>query len=302
VIFFCAGDAIIQSRKFFIRKLKEKAIIIDILDVLDAIMTKMFIENELPRMFSDSSEPQIFSVKIPFWAFFRKHNTSSDMSIRTVNYTKMIENIVNGNRDRLPSVFENISDKMLTETMRPPEYFIRSDGVKTMRDRQSEFFNIEGGFRKTTNQPGNFIGTVYLFGNEAVLGLGSSDENTIASKLQKIIDLPLKIENYSNCFGGFDFGNIFPLINSISFRPNDIIILLLPELRSSGVELHWFDWGSCCKPIRKFDATELFDQVGRPDIYLTDSCLTDYANQRIAELLRNIIYDNIALFDPKKYL
>ena len=72
-------------------------------------------------------------------------------------------------------------------------------------DSTGKYVNNRGGYRVTDNTPKEFINTVYMFGNSVCYGLGTDDENTIASILQKEIQKYYENDNiYSvlNCANG----------------------------------------------------------------------------------------------------
>ena len=69
-----------------------------------------------------------------------------------------------------------------------------------LQDLSGEFLNVVNGVRRTTDQPGTYENTLYLFGGSSVFGQEVPDHHTIPSYLQRLVNSRLggkyKVENY----------------------------------------------------------------------------------------------------------
>lgn len=75
-------------------------------------------------------------------------------------------------------------DAYLTEVLERISVTSRG-GTDFLCDKRGAYVNIVNGYRVTTNAPTEFNRTVYLFGNSLCYGLGTHDEYTIGSVLQR---------------------------------------------------------------------------------------------------------------------
>lgn len=79
-----------------------------------------------------------------------------------------------------------------------------NNGVNFIVDKKGKYVNAVNGYRVTTDVPTDFISTVYLFGNSVCYGVGTDDEHTIASALQRELNgqygahAPYSVLNCSN--------------------------------------------------------------------------------------------------------
>lgn len=104
-----------------------------------------------------------------------------------------------------------------------------SDVVYKFTDYNSENINIINGFRHTTDTNFNAEKKIWLFGSSVVLGLFADDENTIASSLQRKLNVYFKnnsnwmVINASN-FTQNDVGYVEPFLKSLPIESGDICI------------------------------------------------------------------------------
>lgn len=104
------------------------------------------------------------------------------------------------------------------------------------QDISGKYFNAKNGQRVTCFQPKEYIGTIYLLGKCAVLGIYQEDQYTIGSCLQKKLleqGYKYKVENYGSIlrYDGETDSNIQRIQQ---FRENDIVIIAM-DMKVSGI-------------------------------------------------------------------
>ncbi len=267
--------------------------------VLSYLMTKKFFCEKCSRI------PLILTVRTPNLEPYRGYNinnfTSNErtamQSLRN-NDTALRQAI--SRYKALPSQYSGIPREELLETLKTPAFKKKKykEFVFDMEDVKGEYLNIENGIRKTLNQPEDYIGTIYIFGGSHAFGCGVKDSETIASILQKNINLPYKVENYANCWG-YDYSSAIRLLENMSFKANDIAVFIMSNWEAPGIQLqslHWLTWDAIDDPIVKVDTFPLFEKSGRPDYFLNGQAFTAQFNSEIAELVKKEIYNCIKLF------
>lgn len=206
------------------------------------------------------------------------------------------------NRNGLPSQYSSISNDELRETMRKPRLTRKYHMYGVFDDRSGKYVNIENGKRKVVGQPNYWVGTVYLFGASEVFGLGNCDEDTIASKLQSMIELPFRIENLSNCWSGTGYTDMFRRLENTSFNKNDILVVCdqiwRADQRGTRFE-HWFNFDALPDTVKTIDLIPYLKDTNRDDWFLLKNAYTKKFNEFIAEKIRDAIYESISLFEIK---
>lgn len=104
-----------------------------------------------------------------------------------------------------------------------------SNGIyKTLVDCSSDFYNVVGGMRVTTDQPNKFENTIYVFGPCTARGAMVEDKNTIASILQRKVNKLGLPYNVMNCGvgGGSDLENTYRYVVTLPIKPNDYVVLI----------------------------------------------------------------------------
>lgn len=99
---------------------------------------------------------------------------------------------------------------------------------KSLEDCESEFYNVVGGMRVTTNQPEHFQHKIYVFGPCTARGAMVEDKNTISSILQNMVNINNLPYIVMNCGvgGGSDLENTYRYIVSLPICPGDIVVLI----------------------------------------------------------------------------
>ena len=99
---------------------------------------------------------------------------------------------------------------------------------KSLEDCKSEFYNVVGGMRVTTNQPNEYKHKIYIFGPCTARGAMVEDCHTIASIVQSMVieySMPYIVLN-CGVGGGSDLENTYRYIVSLPICPGDIVVLV----------------------------------------------------------------------------
>ena len=98
----------------------------------------------------------------------------------------------------------------------------------SLQDCNGHFYNVVGGMRMTVGQPTKFSHTVYIFGPCTARGAMVSDENTIASFLQKHFNQAGGDWIVLNCGvgGGTNLENSYRYVLSLPIKPGDVVIFI----------------------------------------------------------------------------
>lgn len=186
---------------------------------------------------------------------------------------------------------KNVDSELVMETTAHPGYTpteIETDTV--LSDVSGEFFNITDGFRKTLYQPETYMGKIYICGDFCTLGVGNSDENTIASQLQKIVGSKYKVENCAwNWAGESDAYNMLRMINKMEFSENDILIVFMRNSMKFFENQYnsWFNFDALDNSYIKIDTHPLFYNMNRPPYFLLHGVYTPECNRDIAKLIKD---------------
>ena len=178
----------------------------------------------------------------------------------------------------------------LIETLKNPKT-VDNGSYQVLKDCRGKYLNVENGFRRTSGSPPEYSGTIYIIGNCLAFGAGCSDDETIASCLQKIISLPYRVVNYSN-FVWDDWNKALELLACTKFHKNDIVVMLLPNkiLPWESQLLHWINYDGMPNNVIKADALPLFYKKGRPVYFQLPRAYTFKCNQDLAEFIKDTIY------------
>lgn len=243
--------------------------------------------------------PKVFAVRTGkikrFYAMTYRNITSSEKLLTDVNVSSIIKT-ANKSKEKLPKPLQEFDIDVINEVFKKPDFYEdQSDGNWRMKDVKGNYFNIENGFRKTVNAPDKYIGTIYLFGDIITLGCGVKDEDTIASKLQEMLDIPYRVVNYANAWQIAEYSRALKLMESIEYNENDIVIILISGWRHELVapRPHWLEWDAIEKPITKIDAFPLFAEPGRPDYFTSNSSYNPQCNEALAKLLKDNILNYV---------
>ncbi|MDR1542367.1 MAG: hypothetical protein LBU32_31210 [Clostridiales bacterium] len=273
--------------------LPENAKIYWLHELLHTLSTEYFFTRNTRLITQKNVKIPIIAVKLPNIRAL-KNPTEDERKLMQLTAEKIMR-AANRSMSRLPGAYDSYSLSKVLETMTLPPNTLGRDDIWRFEDRTGNYANVSMGYRRTCMQPDRFIGSVYLFGGAMVFGQGVSDDETIASCLQSILALPLKVVNCSNYISRVQAGRLFSLMQSIPFKQNDLAIIALEE-----------DWGgSPSVPFQfkylgddliKLDALPLIESSSRNGFFLAGNLYSAKGNMAVAKLIRDKIYDIIKLY------
>ena len=222
-----------------------------------------------------------------------KNPSQGDRALLPYNTAKLLT-AAETDISSLPDVFKGAAaDKLLQTAILPPTV-LGADGIWRFSDRESGYMNISGGLRHTVNQPDKYAGTVYIFGGSMVFGKLVSDNETIASKLQASVNLPLRVVNCANFDGRMQASRMLSLLESIKFYPNDIIVIAMEEDQTASTIIP-FQFRYVDNTFIKADALSVLNGVS--GAYYLNNVYSPKGSELVADLLRDKIYGLVRLFD-----
>lgn len=116
------------------------------------------------------------------------------------------------------------SDEYIKNIFTEIPIFKRVTGELVYSDYRSKYLNTVNGERFTYYQPEEYMYKLYLFGDCSVFGIGTDDEHTIASYIQKYIKNG-KVINYGMYGAGTDENYLFQKSEYYNYNHDDIIII-----------------------------------------------------------------------------
>ena len=124
----------------------------------------------------------------------------------------------------------------LVEVLSTPKSYHDVRGVRHFEDQHGRYVNILGGHRVTTYQPEQHCRTVYLVGGCMVFGVGTDDNRTIASYLQKLLnqnipECKVTVQNYGFylCEADRRSNEQMVILNALPVKTGDIVLYNLRE-------------------------------------------------------------------------
>lgn len=153
-------------------------------------------------------------------------------------------------------------------------HIMQSKGIS---EYSSVYYNVENGRRKTCFQPENCQGKVYMFGNCIIMGAYLEDQYTIASQLQKKINLDGINYCVENC--GM-YSSVFEILQQTVFREGDVVIIWTGENTYAGIE--------------SVELRNIFEKNNIP----AEWCLGSFAhiNHKITEKIADTLYSKIRTY------
>ena len=155
-------------------------------------------------------------------------------------------------------------------------------GNRKYLDYSSKYKNVRNGHRITVNQPENFDKNVFVVGGCITFGYGCSDEDTLSSKLQKIMNksnINWKIENYGS-FLNYRRKDMYQTLFNLPVKDGDIIV----------VEV-WRNLPEMCEPYLDFlNLREVFDRPHNYGNVFVDTAHPSHIGQ---EVMANKIFEHI---------
>ena len=133
-----------------------------------------------------------------------------------------------GESDRVPSyikyVYRNYNDIEISDLFNSFSPVVKSTKV-VLRDFENPCVSVQGGSRVTTSQPRSFNRRVLVFGTSTTFSIGSRDEDSITSIIQRELNKSysdIKVENY-----GVQGMRLILAINNLvqtDIKENDIVV------------------------------------------------------------------------------
>lgn len=121
--------------------------------------------------------------------------------------------------------------KGIEEVLSTPKSYHDVNGVRRFEETRGKYVNTIGGHRVTTCQPNDSRRTVFLAGGCQVFGIGSDDDRTIASYLQRLFneklpDSRIIVQNYGFFLTELDRrdDDSFKILNALPVKPGDIVL------------------------------------------------------------------------------
>lgn len=122
---------------------------------------------------------------------------------------------------------ESFQDVYKDQVFPPPTEVILEDGIPALKDQELPVYHIRQGKRLTAGQPEAYEHSIYTYGPCLVIGAFCADEYTLASQLQRRINLmglPYRVVNLGALFtSATDVLDIAQIIKT-PLRSGDIII------------------------------------------------------------------------------
>lgn len=120
----------------------------------------------------------------------------------------------------------------INEVLSVPPSYHDVNGVRRFEDTHWKHVNTAGGHRITLYQPEHHKRTIFVLGGCRIFGVGSSDEHTIASFLQRLFNEQMPeqsiiVQNYGFYLaeiGDEQTGEEIAILESLPVKPGDIIL------------------------------------------------------------------------------
>lgn len=131
----------------------------------------------------------------------------------------------------------------ILEVLRPPRSYIGVDEARHFEDYKGKYLNIVNGHRLTLGQPERFFRTIYVVGGCGIFGIGVRDAGTLASQLQKLLNINapeegFNVENYGFALDGMDFQKeVLAILKSFPLKAGDIVVGIGDKIISRNKEL-----------------------------------------------------------------
>lgn len=181
----------------------------------------------------------------------------------------------------------------ILEVLRPPKSYVGVDGARHFEDCKGKYLSIINGHRRTYWQPKSFKRTIYMVGQCNILGIGVRDEGTLASQLQRLLNLyapeeSFNVENYGFALDGTDVQNeILAILKSLPLKSGDIVVGVGSEIISYNKELE----------VRPYKHGELFFD----DRHVTEAAHGLVAQGLLDTLKENDFFRNTLLEEQPSY-
>jgi FkbH-like protein len=265
-----------------VKKIEKKVRYYYLTDILIEYITQKIYLGEILNWISGKANVPVLFLQLPHTR--RLILTPDENEISRLNAIRILALIEQGNP---PASWVGCSSEKFNEVIKlDKERFINRVG-KVFPNRSGKWLNVENGFRKTTGQPKQYHGTIWMFGNQMIFGQGVADDETIASHLQVMVASRYRVINASN-FKNCDYSNILTL-NALPIKRNDVIIVnVMIAFRPYEHVKLLFEFADIPEIYHKVDALLAFKtNMARKNMFLLPDLLSSNGNKYVAELLRD---------------
>ena len=176
------------------------------------------------------THPGVTVVEFNLPKFPTNNLTENEKFINT--HSVSIGAVRNNLKKHLFAINRYYDDDTAKEVLDVPRSYIDNIGARRFEDTNGKNVNISGGHRVTCHQPIKNDIFIYIFGGCCTFGVGVSDEHTIASHLQKILNelaphYRIAVQNYGfflQDLEDMDIEQISKTLNSLPVKPGDIVL------------------------------------------------------------------------------
>lgn len=156
--------------------------------------------------------------------------------------------------------------------------FENNGGINRLKDWQSEYYNVVNGERCTSNQPKEYLNSIYFVGQCYMLGNLVDDSHTMESLLQEQISQSGYTVRVVNCgCWGMDYYHILARIARLQLKRGDIIVIDRPPEGVNGVQYICLN--------------EVLEKNNVEEKWLNDHIL--HCNHKVYKLYSDAIYDRV---------
>ena len=210
-------------------------------DLINKALNYVALEAPILRVINDNPGVKAMRVTLPQ---IRQDKSESSKSIfdNDVTFPSNVAALKAGNREsiRLCDYIKNeegVTDEEWVDmvSMLSTTSHINEKGHRVIDDKSGKYVNVIDGHRQTAYQPEEYNNSIYVFGGCPIFGVYCSDEQTLASQLQRIINQNqsgngkiYRVENYGHHLND-NWRYFNRIVSSIKPKMDDIIILAINE-------------------------------------------------------------------------
>lgn len=161
--------------------------------------------------------------------FPSKNLSADEQFIKEHNITRGI--IINNLNQPLSTLRYYFDATGIAEVLSTPKSYHDVNGVRRFEETHGRYVNTIGGHRVTAYQPDRSQRTIFLAGGCQVFGIGTDDNRTIASYLQKLFNektanLEIIVQNYGFFLTELDAhsDDRSKILNALPVKPGDIVL------------------------------------------------------------------------------
>lgn len=134
---------------------------------------------------------------------------------------------VSEEKDFLKDIYGEYDENTIDEMFDIPEKIMANRGALRHLDKNGRFINVIGGRRYTSDCPVEFDNTIYMFGGCVFFGYAESDQNTVPSCLQRVLNTKAskryRVVNLATWGGNIDEEHEW--IRSLRYKAGDVILI-----------------------------------------------------------------------------